>query len=123
MRHLGVGVDIEIIQRFRNLNRKKDKRFFDLVYTSKELEFCYNSINVAQQLAKYFCGKESVIKALNGIGYSRIYAYNIEISCSSLGNYKVQIQNNPRSLFLCLSISHCEEQAIAFSIASENTIN
>ena len=76
---------------------------------NENFDFCYNSKNIPQQLAKHFCGKESVIKALSGIGYKGIYAYNIEISCNTGDISKVQLKNNlTNKLNTLLSILRCQ---------------
>lgn len=113
-RIVGIGVDIEKVERFNEL--KNDKKFLSRTYTEKELEYCFSDKNTAQHLAARFAGKEAVIKALSSFG-KKIAFKDIEILnkkdkapfINGIGGYK-NIKTN-------ISLSHNEDTAIAFVIA------
>ena len=114
---LGIGTDIESIERFENLNKVKKKNFFDKVYTPIELEYCYSQKNVAEKLAMYFCGKEALIKALSSIGYNDIFRNNIDISEKMINVFEVKLLQKPSNIKLSISLSMNESKAIAYAIA------
>jgi len=39
---LGIGVDVESIDRFRNRLKGKNKKFYERIFTPLELEYCFN---------------------------------------------------------------------------------
>ena len=57
--NLGIGIDIENVERFNNINKIKNRNFLHKVYTPNELEYCFIKNNFAEKLAIYFCGKEA----------------------------------------------------------------
>ena len=42
----GIGIDIESVKRFENLERKKNKLFFKKIYSNTELDYCFKSKNI-----------------------------------------------------------------------------
>lgn len=113
----GVGVDIESIERFRDLDKVKNRNFLDKVYTSREIEYCYAMKNTGPHLAEQFCGKEAVIKALTGIGHTGIHYNEIEITKSENNTPMVSFLKDIRDVTLHLSVSHSRDKAIAFAVA------
>jgi holo-[acyl-carrier protein] synthase len=117
---LGVGVDIENISRFEGLT--SIDTFFNKVYTEKELNYCFSKKNPAQHLAVRFAAKEAVIKALGSLNYNNLNLgelnlTEIEISHSKKGVPIVRLHHeNFKDLEVRLSLSHCQDKAIAFVI-------
>jgi len=109
MQVFAIGVDIERISRFKNVN----KRFLNKIYTKIELQYCLKRNNPAQQLAARFAGKEAIIKAFYDLG--KILSFrdieivndknNIPTVNIPLKNYKTKI-----------SLSHNKDNAIAFAL-------
>ena len=114
---LGIGVDIENVERFKNINKIKNRNFLHKVYTPNELEYCFSRNNFAEKLAIYFCGKEALIKALSSIGYNDIYRNNIEISEKIFNVLEVKLLQKPINIKLSISFSINESNAIAYAIA------
>lgn len=115
--NLGVGVDIENIDRFNNFTNKQN-HFLNRVFTNKELEYCFSKDAVAQHLAARFAGKEAVVKALCRIGQKIVDYKNIEIINDENKVPLVNlIGNQIENLKLEISLSHCKDKAIAFVIA------
>ncbi|HLC19458.1 MAG TPA: holo-ACP synthase [Candidatus Nanoarchaeia archaeon] len=116
---IGTGVDIERIKRFHGMDRKKDKTFFNRIYTSAELNYCFSKKNPAQHLAVRFAAKEAVIKALHHVAnFKPVDFSKIEVEQSSTGAPFIQVQNKKelRQIMIHLSMSHCDEYAMAFVI-------
>ena len=117
IRNISVGVDIESIGRFSNLNGNKDKSFFDKVYTKSELDYCYSKKNGAQHLAGRYCAKEAITKALCALGRVDLMYRDIEITNSERGVPEVDIlKKGFDDLEISVSISHCEDKAIATAV-------
>ena len=116
-RILGVGLDIESIERFGNLDKVKNRNFLNKIYTSRELECCYAKKNPGPHLAEQFCGKEAVIKALKCMGHTSIHYNEIEIMNSEAGGPTVSILKGNRDIILQLSLSHSHDKAVAFVVA------
>ena len=116
--NLGIGVDIEETERFKNLDIFKNVAFLHQIYTKKELSYCFKKAKPYIHLAGRFVAKEAVFKALTSIGKSRgISLKKIEISVNIDNVPKVVVHGfKGKKLEVNLSISHCKSQAIAFAI-------
>lgn len=113
-----VGVDIENINRFKNI--ALNEKFFNKIYTKKELAYCLNKTNPPQHLAVRYCAKEAVIKALNARNikiddYKEIEVLNRKNGVPHVNIIKKGIQHK---LEINISLSHCKDIAIAFVIIS-----
>lgn len=73
-----IGIDIENVERFKNLNEKELKRIF----TEKELEYCLKFKSPYEHLGGMWCIKEATIKALKN---KNIKLKDIEILHDSNG--------------------------------------
>ena len=78
---LGIGIDIEDINRFKKYSLKKDLDFLKTIYSENELEYCFSKKSPAKHLAVRFCAKEAFIKALpnfvNDIKFNEINIVDI----------------------------------------------
>jgi len=108
---LGIGVDIEDINRFKKYSLENDLDFLKTIYSEDELKYCFSKASPAKHLAVRFCAKEAFIKALpnftNNIKFNEINVKNLEngkptIICETFSNYKCLI-----------SLSHEKDKAIA----------
>ena len=116
--NVSVGVDIESISRFKDLDRKRDRNFLNNIFTEKELEYCYLKKEPAQHLAARFTGKEAIIKASSGAGLKPLRYNKIEILNNKKGAPCVHIRDdgwNKDHVFK-ISISHCNDKALAFAV-------
>jgi len=112
----GIGVDIENIDRFRNLNRINNNLFLNKVFTKNELDYCFSKNNSAQHLAARYAGKEAVIKALTSIGKRNLDYNSVEIFHNGNKAAMARINNkNYRNLRVYISLSHCKDKSIAFA--------
>ena len=57
----GIGIDIEDVSRFKN--KIKNKRFLELIFTKKEMDYCMKKKSPDINFTGKFCAKEAVIKA------------------------------------------------------------
>jgi len=111
-----IGIDIEQIERFKNLNQ----HLIDRVYTIKEIEYCKNFNNEHIHFAGIWCAKEAVVKALSDLSLS---VSEIEILHKSNGAPYVNITPRIKTYFdeqniknIHISISHTDTIATAIAM-------
>ena len=115
---IGIGTDIEDIGRFTSLTLEHNKSLFDKIYTENELNYCFSKKSAAQHLAVRYAGKEAVVKAISSIGFESLNYNQIEIINDVNGVPRVKLNTNMlNKLQIDISLSHCEDKAIAFVIA------
>lgn len=111
----GIGTDIESISRFKEV--KNNERFLNKIFTKKEIDYCFSKKNPCQHLAARFAGKEAVIKALSNLVNSFSGYKEIEIINNESGGPLVNLTHKNSTKFnIKLSLSHCEDKAIAFAV-------
>jgi len=117
MKKMNIGVDIENISKFSNLHKIKDKRRLEKMFTDLEINYCFDKINPPQHLAGKFAAKEAIIKACNSMSKIIPYLNDIEVKNDESGKPLVSIKNNfPANMDILLSISHNNDNAIAFAV-------
>jgi holo-[acyl-carrier protein] synthase len=109
----GIGTDIELINRFKD--KGNNKRFLELIFTKKEIEYCSKKKNCPISYAGKFCAKESIIKAMG----KKLPFQDIEIINNKEGKPEVFIQGKLNKKIHC-TISHSGEYAIAYAIVEKN---
>jgi len=120
---IAAGVDIEEISRFKELNQKEHKSFFEKVYTKKEIDYCLSKSNPAQHLAVRFAGKEAVIKVLTNLKKFKkeTLPRDIEILNDKEGVPEIFLNKSAYSkVQINLSLSHSKNNAIAFAVGAKN---
>ena len=124
-KHLfGIGIDMERIERFKGLNRKKDSAFLKKIFTQKELAYCLSRKEPAQHFAVRFSGKEACIKALGSLGIHNVVLRDIEIARHSPGTPSIVFRSNrlkKEKLEVSVSLSHAGPMAVATVIAARTT--
>jgi len=113
---IGIGIDLEKIHRFDNLNLRKDSNFLNKIFTKKELDYCYSKDNPSQHLAARFAAKEAFIKAAQSAGEDTLLEYSsIKIDNNSNGEPFVTINKNILKFRkIKLTLTHCKDVAGAF---------
>lgn len=61
---LGLGIDLEEVDRIGESIAKFEDRFLDRVFTQREIEFCQGKANSRERFAARFAAKEAAFKAL-----------------------------------------------------------
>jgi len=110
-----IGVDIESIARFKDLERKKSKNFLAKIFTADEIKYCFSKKAPWPHLAAQFCAKEAVFKAVNSLSKETPALNQIEISNTLTGVPIAKL----KGYNIKISLSHCEDKAIAFAIAEK----
>lgn len=117
MTPIGIGTDIESVDRFVQLDRSSHRAFLERIFTQDELNYCFSKKFPAPHLAARFCGKEAVIKALSEVGIKELIPHHaIEIVREESGVPRIKVDKD-LSLTIHVSLSHSKDRAIAFAIA------
>ena len=110
-----IGIDIEDIERFNNL----DSHLMERVYTVQEIKYCNARVNSHIHFAGIWCAKEAVVKALNDLSLA---VNEIEILHKSCGAPYVNITSKLQQYFnknkiknVHVSISHTKKIATAIA--------
>lgn len=107
-----IGIDIEKIERFKNLNKTQQAK----IYTKKELEYCHKFDNPYPHLAGMWCVKEAFIKATKN---KNVPLKTIEILHQTNGAPYINISKdleeylNENCSNIDISISHTDDVACA----------
>jgi len=120
VKNFGIGTDIESIDRFSQADHTPNSPFLNKIFTKNELEYCFSKKTAAPHLAARYAGKEAIVKALASIGKANPSYKEIEIVNNKNGAPTVRISNAGfQGLQVHLSLSHCRDKAIAFTVVME----
>jgi len=105
---LGVGIDIESVDRWRSPGLRLESLF-----STSELEYCRSRSDPAVHLAGFWCAKEAVFKAVSQ--HLSVSLRDIVITHRVDGSLVVEIKGraSPRVL---VSISHTRKTAAAVAL-------
>ena len=111
-----VGIDIEEVERFKNLSSKVLNR----VYTVQEIEYCNSKAKPETHFAGMWCVKEAVVKCLNNLQFP---VSEIEVLHKENGAPYIKISSKIKEYFdennirgIDISISHTNNYATAIAI-------
>ena len=116
--NIAVGTDIEQISRFEGKTPDSDSRFFEKIFTSKEIEYCFSHGIPSRHLCARYCAKEAVVKALSDFEITDVYYSDIEILNMESGKPYAQIEKYP-NIKVKLSLSHTKDTAICVALCSK----
>lgn len=122
---IGVGVDIIEIRRIKSA-LDKNTGFLEKIFTSGEIEYLKGRNLRPEYVAGRFAAKEAVSKAL-GTGFRGFDFKDIIIESTTLGKPIVVLKGKAKLIAkkegeynLHLSISHGEDNAIAYAVLEVN---
>jgi len=116
---IGIGVDIEKINRFESTKITNTVSFLNRVFTQKELDYCFSGQTSAQRLAGRFACKEAIFKAVSIFGEKKLAYREIHIINGRNGIPNANIQREDyRDVNIIFSLSNTKELVIAFAIAT-----
>ncbi len=106
-----VGIDIESVERFRTLLKKKNITALKRLFTGREMTYCLSYRDSAPHFAGFFAAKEAASKAL---GVQKFPVLSLEIRHSADG--APHVWRGGRRVRIELSITHTP--TIAAAVAS-----
>ena len=125
---IGIGTDIIEIERVQKACVSEN--FCQKTFTAKELAYASaKGLSRMATLAACFAGKEAVAKCL-GTGFRGFRPIHVEILRDALGKPYVilygralEIAREKGIIAWHISLSHCQETAIAFAMAEGNGLS
>ena len=120
---VGIGTDIIEIKRIKKAV-EKNNHFVDKLFTENEIKYFNTRNNAANVIAGNFAAKEAVSKAV-GTGFRKFGLKDIEVLRDDLGKPIVNLSEKiyeiigKRNFKIYVSISHSNDNAIAYSIMEE----
>ncbi len=116
MKIIGTGIDIIETKRIKKVIAG-NKAFLKRVFTAREIAYCESKANKYQHYAVRFAAKEAILKALGSKGIALI-----DISIKNLDSGKPEAvlsgQLHKLEKNIVVSLSHCNEYAVAQAIYS-----
>jgi len=119
---VGVGVDVEGIERMAQALAKHEGRLEQRLFTDRERAYCRGKALSAQHFAARFAAKEALLKALRvpeGLKW-----HELEVLTDEDGAPRFELSGAARTAAtqlgvkkLHLSLSHAQDQAVAFVVA------
>ena len=125
-----IGVDVVEVARFKWLDHVSHKRFYERVFTSREIEYCLSFKTPAPHFAVNFAGKEAVYKAINGFYDVKLRdieiirdedgAPHVNLHLNHHGGMKNESQEMSLPFEVKVSLSHSSSYAVAFAVVSSH---
>lgn len=106
---MDVGIDIQKTSAFKEF--KKNKKFYEHIFTEKEIEYCMKKSDYKSCFCAKFCAKEAVIKVLD----KKFSLKEIEILNSTSGKPYVQIKSVIQKK-IAVSLSHSKNICVGVAI-------
>jgi holo-[acyl-carrier protein] synthase len=120
---VGTGIDIAEVARIRAAIERFGDRFLKRVFTFEEVRYCTSKANAAERLAARFAAKEAGMKAIGTGLRGGVTWQDVEVVRASGQRPELHFHRRAADvaeLLGCkrthLSLSHTEEQAIAYVI-------
>ena len=109
----GIGTDIIEITRIKNAKQS----FLQKTFTEQELDYFYQKGSRPETLAAMFAAKEAAAKAI-GTGFRGFLPIDIEVLHDEKPSKKLAslLEQMEIKAQFQLSLSHCQEYAVAFVI-------
>lgn len=118
---IGIGIDIEQIKRFHNMDLQVDRGFLEKIFVQKELEYCFSRSSSAQHLTARFAAKEAVIKALQPLKKRGVlHRTDIEILIKDEAPFVFIHIPHYDDVKILLSLSHTSDAAVAMVVAEHS---
>jgi len=111
MRVKNIGVDLVEIKRFRKLPYKKNRTFYEKIFTEEEIKYCLSKNDSYPHFAARFAAKEAALKCLKSTVYK---IRDVEIKNDKTGAPQILLKKM-KGHFL-ISLSHTKDQAIAIAL-------
>ena len=120
---VGIGVDIESIDRFSRAIERHGDRFLQRIFTEEEIAYCRRQGRCAQHFAVRFAAKEAVLKALR-FGPEGGSLKEIEVVKGEHGEPHIKLTGSMRALAderrvsrIHVSLSHADTHCVAQVVA------
>jgi holo-[acyl-carrier protein] synthase len=123
---VGTGIDIVEVPRVARSIERFGERFLNRVFTAAEIRYCQSKANSAERFAARFAAKEAAMKAIGTGMRGGVSWKDFEVSHEPGGRPTMVLHGKAAQVALTLggrrshlSVSHTEEQAIAYVILED----
>ena len=124
MNVIGIGTDITQCSRIEDMIQKHADSFLNRVFTENEISYCGKRKAFAQHYTGRFAAKEAILKAM-GTGWAKgIRWTDIEVINEPSGRPTANLTGQAKTICdslginqVLITISHCDEYAVAFATA------
>ncbi|MFH1263708.1 MAG: holo-ACP synthase [Pseudomonadota bacterium] len=118
---LGVGIDLEPVASFRRKKPSTDRRFFERLFSEREIAYCLKFRDPAPRFAARFCAKEAIVKAVGSRFPLNVFDCEIRNDRNGAPNVFPRSKKAKLRAFFArhkiqLSISHTDDTAVAVAI-------
>lgn len=119
----GIGVDLESVGPFREKVLEKHPKFYDRLFSEKELAYCRKYSDPYPHLAARFCAKEAMVKAASFNGAFFITDFEVDFLPGGAPTVLPRkMKKSLRDFFVThechLSLSHTKDLATAFVVVT-----
>ena len=111
--NIGIGIDIVEVKRFRTKNYKKNKNFYEKIFSKSEIDYCLKFKDPYTHFAGKFGIKESVIKSIQ----DKIHFLDITSSYSKNRPIVKLGRKISKKYYFQVSVTHEREYAVAVVIS------
>ena len=120
---IGVGIDIEDVERLKTLLDKGGDRSIHRVFTDNEIEYCNKKVHPFLHLTARFSAKEAILKSMSVGRNDGLMLTDIEItnskdgvpSCTLKGE-ALKIMEERGGKGFKISISHTDDRAVSYAV-------
>lgn len=117
---IGVGVDVESVERFRRMRSEVFRRVVKRILTEREEAYCLSKLDPYPSVAARFCAKEAFAKAL-GVGKPWAISFrDVEVVGTppriEVKGRAAEVLRERKVVKVHLSLSHTSEYAVAVVI-------
>ena len=117
---IGMGIDVEDVDRVKGAMERQGERFLQRIFTQKERAYCEQFKDKYERYAGRFAVKEAAMKAL-GTGWSRgVRWVDVEVVRQRGGRPTLVLKGEAKKIadamgarHIAVSITHTAEQAFA----------
>jgi holo-[acyl-carrier protein] synthase len=124
---IAIGVDICEVERIRDIENQHKLRFLQKVFTNSEIAYCEKKVDKYFSLAARFAAKEALLKAIGTGLRDGLQWKDVEVENNTLGKPFFRFYGKIAQILtdrkVLLSLSHTNENAIAFVIIEGEPFN
>jgi phosphopantetheine--protein transferase-like protein len=120
-----IGVDIEEIDRIKELIDRYGDRFLNKIFTENEIEYCQSKADAVESFAVRFAAKEAFTKAVGKNWSNNISWKDVEVVNDDKGKpfFKFSEKLEKEMNYVAhLSLSHSRSNAVAFVVLERKLV-
>ena len=117
---LGCGIDIEMVEKFPEVQDFWNDEFYSTCFTSLEIAYCLLQENPRMHFAARWCAKEALKKCQTSFMHEELKDLELVSNEASPPVLRHYVNGNPTTLPVAVSISHTPQMATAIVVSQRN---